>query len=237
MIPRFSFELNSELPSEHTGWTPKKDDVSEEGFGGYRGTWLIRGVGVREARRLIAIEQSLVELAGRLSADPDEFEGVASALESGESDTLPERLMEGGALAELEPYLGDGSPVDGLELGVAGLVYALAAAGCWTASSCRGHPGEHAWSPRPVVFLTCDTYRANILQPLVESASCGFCVDVCRPNLLGLEAESVVELMNLAQLVIDTRRTFVPKRSPRRPRTEGSDSQGRFVFDDLNPTA
>lgn len=150
MIPCFSFELKSELPPEHTGWTPKKDDVSEEGLGGYRGTRLIQGEGVREARRVIAVERTLIALTAHLSADPGDFERVASALESEESETFPERLMESGALAEVEPCLGDGSPVDGLELGVAGLVYALAAAGCWTAASCRGHPGEHAW---PLVQL------------------------------------------------------------------------------------
>lgn len=89
MIPRTSLEVDPVLPSAHTGWTPTRDDLSEEGFGYFRDTWLIRGVGMREAKGLVALESTLAELAGRLSADPADFDILATALEDADAEELP----------------------------------------------------------------------------------------------------------------------------------------------------
>ena len=50
MIPCTFLDLDSAEPPDHTGWTPERDDLSEESFAYFRGTWLIRGVGVRSGR-------------------------------------------------------------------------------------------------------------------------------------------------------------------------------------------
>jgi len=235
MIPRTSLDLATAIPAEHNGWTPKGDDLSEEGFAYFRGTWLIRGVGVREAKEVIANELVLLELAERLADNPEEFDVVAGALEDDESEALPEQLTQRVAFKEIQPHLGSDPQLGGLELGVAGLVYALSAVGCWPAASCRGHPNEHAWADHPVVYKACDSHRVSVLQPMVEAAGCGFGIDPSRPDLLFVEAKSIREMMSLAQLVVVVRKTFILRRAPRRPSEHGSVSQGRFDFGPGDP--
>ncbi|MQA87275.1 MAG: hypothetical protein GEV03_22270 [Streptosporangiales bacterium] len=217
MIPRKPLELDPQVPSGHTYCTPKRDDLSEEGFGYFRDTWLIRGVGIREARAIITIESDLVEIAARLAVDDVEFDQVAEAFETSDPEALPRRLFGSAAVAEIEPHLSvdDSPPLDGLELGVAGLVYALGAVGCWPAASCRGHPTAYAWADHPVVFLAADRHRVAVLQPLVAEARCGFATDPARPELLVVQAESMEETTNLARFVFSKRREFVPRRGPR----------------------
>lgn len=212
MIPHTSLDLDPTLPEDHMGWTPRKDDLSEEGFAYFRDTWLIRGVRIREAKEVMALERTLADVAGRLSTNGAEFDSLATALEHGDPDEVPERLT---AFAELEPHLGDEPALEGLELGVSGLVHALSAVGCWTAASCRGHPGKYAWSDHPVVYLAADSHRAAVLQPMVAAAGCGFVIDAARPKLVAIVAESIENMMALATLVISARSTFVPRRTLR----------------------
>lgn len=230
MIPRTLLDLDTSIPPKHDGWTPKRDGVSEDGFGFFRDTWLIRDVTIRQAREVMANERSLVELADRVSSDAKEFDAVARALESGDADGLPEELIVRGILVDLEPYLDEAlSPLEGLELGVAGLVHALAAVRCWPAASCRGHAAPHAWAAHPVVFVACDTYRARVLEPMIATSGCGLNIDPERPNLLVVEAESVENLMILASLVLETPKAFVRQRERRRSHMEAG-GQGTFDF-------
>jgi hypothetical protein len=75
----------------------------------------------------------------------------------------------------------------GLELGVAGLVHALASVGCFPAASCRGHSGPEAWARHPVVYLAVDRPRASVLEQFVQVAGYGFGVDLERSDLLIIE--------------------------------------------------
>lgn len=91
MIPRTSLILpDSFIPAEHTGWTPKWNEADVEGFGGFRGTWLIRGVGVGEARDIIAVEGELIARADRFAADAEEFDALCSAFETADVAEPPE---------------------------------------------------------------------------------------------------------------------------------------------------
>lgn len=230
VIPRTPLQLDPSVPTEHTGWTPRGDDVSEEGFGGFRDTWLIRGVGVREAKALIRVERELIDLADRYATGGGDFDAICRALEEGVADELPERLRVPCVPDEisLRVHGDDGySPSEGLDLGVAGLVYALAAVGCWTAASCRGHPGKYAWSDHPIVAFACDRHRVAVLQPWVEQSGCGLTTDGHREGLLAVVAESVEDTMALASLVAGHRREFIPHRV-RRPRSAVQGTQGTF---------
>lgn len=225
MIPRTVIELDRSVPTEHNGWTPRPEDVSEEGFAYFRDTWLIRGVRITEAREVCADEQRLVAIVDRLATNETEFDALANALESGDQEAVPEQFRSDDELTEEltgEPAL------DGLELGVAGLVYAVAAVGFWPAASCRGHPGDRAWADHPVVYVACDRHRAAVLQPLVEAASCGFDIDEARPELLVVGAESVSELMELAALVLQSPKAFVRSRGARRTKPTVDSEQQRF---------
>lgn len=231
MIPRTPLHLDASLPEEHTGWTPGRDDLSEEGFGGFRDTWVIRDVGVRKAKALLEVEGQLIQLADGFSGDAEEFDAICSALENADAEDLPARLQHPAIPEELAVHLGaDYSPTEGLDLGVAGLVYALVAVGCWTAASCRGHPKSYAFTDRPVVVLACDRPRASVLQADVERTHCGLTTDGHREGLLAGEAESVEEMMALALLVASHRKDFIPRNGDRQGSVGNQGNQGAFDF-------
>lgn len=94
--------------------------------------------------------------------------------------------------------------VNGLELGVSGLVHALNAVGIVTAASCRSHNQSHSpWSDYPIVVFAANREQLALLQPLVEASGCGFEVDsIDRPELIAVVAPSVLETMAFGKLVL-----------------------------------
>lgn len=230
MIPRWEERLDPTIPSTYAFWTPRREDISEEGFGYFRDTWMIRGVGVRLARSVMAIEHELVAVADACSTGADEFDEIANALECSDLDGVPDRVRESSAFEPIAHHYapGDGERlVEALDLGVAGLVHALSAVGCWPAASCRGH-GPGGWARYPVVCIAADRHRTQTLQPLVAAAGCGFDTDDARGELLVVRGPSVVEMMDLAPRVLEAREAFVPRRGPRRPKPNNQAAQLRL---------
>lgn len=95
----------------------------------------------------------------------------------------------------------------GLDIGVAGTVLALSAAGCATSTSCRGH---HTGKPSPyevpeVVFWA-DIQRARAVREVAASTGCCFGVD--DEGRASVWAPSVVEIMALAKELAARRETF-----------------------------
>jgi hypothetical protein len=91
-----------------------------------------------------------------------------------------------------------------LELRVTGLVYALNAAGCVTASSCRGHPGQGsgmAW-----VMFAASTERASLIASLAPVA--GASIDNMEPGGIVILAPSVTEMMELARRILAAANAF-----------------------------
>jgi hypothetical protein len=218
VIPRSDEPLDAPIPSSYAFWTPRSEDISEEGFAYFRDTWMIRGVGVRLARSVMAVERELVAVADACSSETDEFDEIAAALEISDIDEIPEQVRQSPAFEPIADYYSAGdsmSLVEALDLGVAGLVYALSAVGCWPAASRRGH-GPRGWAQYPVVYIAADRHRTETLQPLVAAAACGFDVDPARGQLLAVRGPSVMEMMDLAPKVLDARQAFVPRRGPRR---------------------
>jgi hypothetical protein len=217
VIPRAKVELDANVPDAYSFWTPSRDDISDEGFGYFRSTWLIRGVTATQAREMIESERELVALADRHSRNAEQFDAVARVVERDELEDWPDELMGGPIPEEFVSGLhGEGmSPTEGLDLGVAGLVYALSAAGCWPAASCRGH-GPGGWAQNPVVYLAADRHRVSVLQPLIAATGCGLDIDNARGELLVIIASSIKDMMALAQRVVDRRKQF-PRSRPRPP--------------------
>lgn len=205
MIPRIDIEVDSALPNGFPFWTPTEEDIDEEGIGCYfRNVWLIRGVTRAEAEMVLEDEQNIVRLVDELASDAEVFEVVAKAVESLDQEALPSELAEKDAYSALcDEFHEDVDPLEGLDLGVSGLVHALSAAGCFPAASCRGHATERPWSDRPVVLVAMDRYRAEWMQPMVHEAGCGFAIDETRPQLLTIEASSIENIMTLARMILD----------------------------------
>ena len=207
------------IPSDATFWMPKPEDIDVDGIGAFfDDTWLIKDVPVREARRLRQEERRIAEVVGQLASAAEDFDRLAHAVEDGyepdEPDggydlTATERAKLGEFLPENED---EGTALDSLELGVAGLVYALATVRIIPAASCRGHPGPRAWSDVPVVLFATTEYRARALQPLVEATGCRFGVDPARPDLLAVTGRSILDTMALADAILESRQTFVRPR-------------------------
>ena len=215
MIPRTHFRLDTEIPESHAGWTPRGSDLEDEGFGFFRGTWVIRGVTIKEAREVVKNETAMVKVVGSLAQDARTFDLICKAFEDEESESIPDDIQEDPRIADLQILSSEVTAYTGLELGVGGLVFALSAVGCWPAASCRGHPTDNAWCDHPVVFFACDHHRANTLMTLLASAHCGFGYDPSRSELLTVEAESIEDFLVLSRLVIDARANFVRRRSAR----------------------
>lgn len=128
---------------------PTRDEITEEGFGFFRGTWFVGRVPVREALDAVEYERRVLEALDGAASLPEEYEQLAVAAEDGDgtevlsNHPLGQRFVASG-LAEMTCWEGDMDPLGSLEIGVAGLVYSLAAIRCVTAASCRWHIAERS---------------------------------------------------------------------------------------------
>lgn len=221
MFPMAPLFGTSALPLGAVFRMPKTSDMSEDGFGCFQNTWLIKNVRAREAREILEEERTIASLVDRLSSDAQRFEVISSIAEFGGIDdpaldiSESERTALREVVSDVPPELG------GLELGVAGLAHALASVGILPAASCRSHyPANRSWSDAPVVFFAATYFRAHALQPLAEASGCTFLIDQSRPELLVVRGPSIVEMMALACAILDSRSRFArPRSSPaRRPK-------------------
>jgi hypothetical protein len=218
MIPTSSLSGSVTIPDEATFWMPRPEDIGDDGIGVYvHDTWLIKDVPVREARRLRQEERSVAEVVGHLATTAEDFDRLASAVEEGYgSGELDEDYsLTAAERAVFDKFLtkGEITPLNALELGVAGLVYALATVRIIPVASCRGHPGGRAWSEVPVVLFATTEYRARALQSLVEVTGCEFAIPAVEPDLLAVMGRSILDTMALADAVLKSRHTFVQPRS------------------------
>ncbi len=202
MYPTTDIELHPDSPLGAEFWTPQPRDIDDdEGFGYFQDVWPIVGVSVRDARTIAEQDKLLCQLVGQQAQNALEFDALATAVETGSADDV--EGINPDQLAAIGPYPTDEVALDSLEVGVAGVVYGLSAAGMYPAASCRGHPGPHAWSSFPVVLFAADRPHAETLQPLVESSQRGFDIDSVRCDLLVIKSKSVENTLRLAGAVLD----------------------------------
>jgi hypothetical protein len=228
MFPKAVPRGTTALPAAAAFWMPKRDEIDEEGFGFFRDTWLIKDVPVSEAREIMAAERRMAEVIDELTSDADDFERLAVVAESAGIDDPAEDLSEQERVA-LSEVVSDVPELGGLDLGVAGLVYALATVRVLPAASCRSHLSR-SWSDAPVVLFAATEFRAKALQPLAEASGCTFVIDESRPSLLAVRGCSIANTMALAEAVMENRNGFVQQRvaTPRRPRPESQSVQERL---------
>ena len=145
MIPKANIEPEVPSPLPRCNM-PSKDEISEEGFGGFRGTWWIGRLPVKVAESIIAEEAELISLIDELASTPEEYEMLASSVEGQDLESLEQPLRSAAIERGLAPLCpeDDFPPLEGLEVGVAGLAYALSALGFLTAASCRGHIADRS---------------------------------------------------------------------------------------------
>jgi hypothetical protein len=113
--------------------------------------------------------------------------------------------LGGTPVEQLLQECGEVTPLCGLEIGVAGLTYALSSVGFLTAASCRAHESHSSWTDCPVVFFGAHKWRAVILAGFALQANCGIGQD---RGMLTLYAPSIRNLMSLAQALLANRTRF-----------------------------
>jgi hypothetical protein len=130
---------------------------------------------------------------------PEEREALALV------DAAAQTAEEFDAVA-FDEYEAEGGLYGLLELGVTSLVYALNAAGCVSASSCRGHPGKG--SEGPWVLFAGSQERVALVNELAIRA--GPRLDNMDGGGVALLAPSVVETMALAEAMKGAAASFEP---------------------------
>lgn len=201
MYPTADIKLDPTLPACAEFWVPDPEEIDEyEGFGLFQDVWPITDVSVDDAIALAREDGLVCQIVGCLARDSAEFDVLAAAAETGSVGEDDEITAE--SLSALAPYLTGKATLMGLEAGVAGLVYALSAAGMFPAASCRGHPEPDAWSAVPVVMFAADRAHAEVLQPLVAGSGCGFDFDPIRPELLVVKGRSMEGTLRLGCAVL-----------------------------------
>jgi hypothetical protein len=199
---------------------PPAEDIDEEngsGIGFFHNVWLIINVPEDEAWEIVKEEREILRILDESSPDAETFEELAELVESYYPEDAESAGIAPAVLQRLDPYLDELSqPLQGLELGVAGLAHALASIGCVPVASCRGHRKPHSWADRPAVYAAIDRQRAEWLQPLVRRTGCGFDVDLERPNFLMIDAPSIRETTELASAVLHEAAANWPNQLSRR---------------------
>jgi hypothetical protein len=131
-------DITPEVPSPLPTCTmPSSDEISEEGFGYFRGTWFIGRAPLDEALSILALEAELIQSLDEVACTPAQFELLASAVEHQDADQLPDDLRARALETGLQRFMkgdDDQPPLYGLEIGVAGLAYALSTMRCLTAA-------------------------------------------------------------------------------------------------------
>ena len=194
MIPVRDVVTRVQIPKHYQYWTPSADDIDEEGFGFFRGVWPLFAT-KDDAQAVIADEAKALAILDATSANETEFEANAKAIETYDSD-----FDDAHGITAMLPVQWGG--FDGLEVGVAGLAFALASNGCFPAASCRSHVAS-SWSDTPVVIFAGSGERVSRLVPLIQASGCGIGACASRTELLEIYAASVTALSHLATEVVE----------------------------------
>jgi hypothetical protein len=204
-------DIQPEVPSPlPTCRMPSSDEITEDGFGYFRGTWFIGHVPVIEAQVAVREEGGIMDWLDEVATNPDEFERLASAIEIQDEAALTEPLLTRAlthGLGQLVTTNEEDPPLGDLEVGVAGLVHALSTIRCLTAASCRSHMTDQSWSPCPVVLFAAPPWRVELLAQLIIAEGCGLGLDLDR-DLLTVYGASIRDTHRLAERIVVERKRF-----------------------------
>ena len=159
------------------------------------------GCGTRQYASALVIAATWEEATRLLEREGHALSRVAStAMDESEFDRLADE-------AESEYFIDD--PNEGFvaapDLGMFAACVGLCAAGCVTSASCRGHPGEYAWSDHPVIQFMADPIRARSIEEIARATGCGLASVEGR---LVLWAQSIEEVVSFAHLLLERRAEF-----------------------------
>lgn len=152
----------------------------------------------------LGINHQYVPLAGDSWSEADEYATEETAFLEQFADD-PNGIEE----VRDEDFENDNEPdsLYPLDLGVAGLVHFVSAAGMVPISSCNGLDGHRESSP--VVALACDPARLDILKGLVAKSSCNLFLDPYGDgNLIVIQSDDWHHLRELGNEISRARDVF-----------------------------
>ena len=82
--------FENSVPAGYAPWVPRPDEVNEEGFGFFIGTWALGRVPLREAREVVDAESAIASLVDALAGDDYTYEEIAGAVESSNAADVPD---------------------------------------------------------------------------------------------------------------------------------------------------
>lgn len=188
MLPRADVPISWHIDYEHLR-SPSAEVLEYGGFGtrAYSIAFVVDATWENAELRLLH-ERELIDRIASTARDETEFDALAGETE--EEDDIILDPSEGFVVAP--------------EIGVHACSLALCAAGCVTAASCRGHPGEHAWAKWPVILFSADRRRVRVLERIARASGCGLAIE----GGIRLWAPSLAEVLKAAELTIAERARF-----------------------------
>lgn len=208
MFPQRETKINATIPASAEYWIPGSSDIDEEGYGlFFQDVHPIRDVAVADARAIVDWEHAAAIWVSAEATDESEFEALAEAVESYDPD-FPEESLDSDVLFPVN-LLDSADSLSGLELGVSGLSYSLAATGFYPVASCRSHLA-HSWSLEPVVLFATTEAMLRELKPLIAKCECGLDTDTTRGRpLFVVYAPTIFWIMDLAEEVLSHQHRFL----------------------------
>jgi hypothetical protein len=191
MLPRFEVDpVVSEIDpgSLRVIWI---DDAMTDGIGDNRNYQDLDGVTWQELHDLIAAESGMVGAAADRAVDSVDFDRI---IDDEFASQCEAEDVDGELLSDYATF----------DVGVISAAAALAAAGCITTTSCRGH--ETRGEPNPLVRFTTDEKRLQEVRSAASSANCGLLLD--SEGMLQLYATNVMSMIAFAQEMLARRRQF-----------------------------
>jgi hypothetical protein len=92
MIPVYDVTptVPSPLPSREM---PTRDEITEEGFGYFRGTWFIGRARLRDAEDTVRREAEVLAWLDEVTRDVEMFDRLATAIEYGDLSAVPASIL------------------------------------------------------------------------------------------------------------------------------------------------
>ncbi|RVX44927.1 hypothetical protein EDD27_7694 [Nonomuraea polychroma] len=191
MVPEFDVGCYVDYDAERLPEVTAQDVATFCAHGFNREYTPLFDVTWEDAEYTLEIERTALDRAGQA----DDGEGFEAALEAF-TDEAWENEDDGYFVY-----------IQGLDLGVAGLVMAIIAAGATTYTSCRGRvPGSRHHHPHPHVGVVLDRNRASLFAELVLAAGC--CLYTSEYGDLAIGAPSVDHCHQLAKMIVERKAAF-----------------------------
>jgi len=156
MIPQFRVPIRISVDLTHVRPIPWDIIHTEDGLISNHDYWYMKGIGWKAYKLVSAIEEKAIAFIDSQTTTHEEFEELADNLIT-------------------DPKWSELNKLQGLDLGIANVVFALYAFGCFPITSCRGHPPSMGGERHPLVVFYPRPERAPFIVGVAAGSGVGIC--------------------------------------------------------------